>query len=81
MSAIDKLTPSDINALRIFARVCNNGIRWKGSLRDAWERGYYKGVDADTKATLQGLRNSLGTSWLSQFKFSAQVIKFPQVNP
>lgn len=71
MAALDKLTKADVAALRQYSIACNCGIRWKGKLRDAWATGVYGArVDPDTKATLQSIRNRLGTSWLSKFNFA-----------
>lgn len=69
MPAIDKLTKSDVQALRSFAQQVGGGIRWKGKLRDAWLTGVYR-CDPETRATLQHLRNRLGTSWLTKFNFA-----------
>lgn len=71
MAAIDKLTEIDRTNLRKFASAANCGIRWKGKLRDFWSTGYCSvNVDRDVRSDLLFLRNRLGTSWLSKFKFA-----------
>jgi hypothetical protein len=71
MASLDKLTKADVAALRQYAIAYGHGIRWKGALRLAWETGvYFPCTDPDVKATLQSLRNRLGTSWLSKFNFA-----------
>lgn len=59
-------------ALQTFATA--NGRTWKSRLRAAWESGRYCDYNgADDVASLQYLRNAFGPSWLTRFRFDAQV--------
>lgn len=72
------LTTTQRQALQLFAEA--HGRQWKARLSDAWMTGLYgAGIDADTKATLQGIRNTFGPSWLATYKGGARVTESPDI--
>lgn len=56
----------DIDKVRaIVAWQRHHGRFWKTNLRNAWMTGRYGGVDSETQAVLQALRNT-DADWLNQ---------------
>ncbi len=80
-SKLDQLTKEDRAVLLRFGQLQNCGVRWKGRLRTAWDTGLYPRTEPDQRATLQALRNRLGVSWLSKFRFTQEDLAAPSAEP
>jgi hypothetical protein len=58
-----QISKEQLDALVMFA--AEYGVRWKSSLRHAWETGDYEGFEHS--GWLQTVRNEFGPSWLVRF--------------
>lgn len=62
-------TTEQLKALKTWAS--RHGRTWKQDLRNAWMDGDY-GCNEDIAGYLQQVRNTLGPSWLIQFKVDSK---------